>query len=173
MEDGVLKATLLYPTGGEEAIRTALRILRHEPYVKDNVLGTMVIDSLNVGTVRAQTQALVAQRQDLRRQQLRLKEQMRRYASQKITVYLLLASLMVATLLGALAWRSSRLNRRIREVLEGQNAQISAQHNQIAQLAEEARRSSEAKLRFFTNFSHELRTPLTLILGPVEDLLTN
>ncbi|WP_089334106.1 hybrid sensor histidine kinase/response regulator transcription factor [Hymenobacter mucosus] len=173
VEDGVLKATLLYPTGGEEAIRTALRILRHEPYVKDNVLGTMVIDSLNVGTVRAQTQALVAQRQDLRRQQLRLKEQMRRYASQKITVYLLLASLMVATLLGALAWRSSRLNRRIREVLEGQNAQISAQHNQIAQLAEEARRSSEAKLRFFTNFSHELRTPLTLILGPVEDLLTN
>jgi DNA-binding response OmpR family regulator/anti-sigma regulatory factor (Ser/Thr protein kinase) len=32
---------------------------------------------------------------------------------------------------------------------------------------------TEAKLRFFTNFSHELRTPLTLIMGPVEELLTN
>jgi AraC-like DNA-binding protein len=57
-------------------------------------------------------------------------------------------------------------------MLEGQNAEISSQRNRIAELAEEARRSTEAKLRFFTNFSHELRTPLTLILGPVEELLT-
>nr|GFC40314.1 putative LOV domain-containing protein [Tanacetum cinerariifolium] len=56
--------------------------------------------------------------------------------------------------------------------LEGQNVEISSQRNRIAELAEEARRSTEAKLRFFTNFSHELRTPLTLILGPVEELLT-
>lgn len=173
VEDGVLKATLLYPTGGEEAIRTALRILRHEPYAKDNILGTMIIDSTNVGTMRPQTELLVTQRQDIRRQQLQLQEDRRRFASQKTAVYLLLGSLAIAVFLGALAWRSSRLNRRIRLVLEGQNAEISAQRNQIEQLAEDARRSSEAKLRFFTNFSHELRTPLTLILGPVEDLLTS
>ena len=173
VEAGALQATLLYPTGGEEAIRTAMRILRHEPFAKDNVLGTMVIDSANVNTMLNQTEQLAAQRQDIRRQQLLLAEQMRRYTSQKTAVYLLLASLLGAVLLGGLAWRSSRLNRRIRQMLEGQNAEIRAQRNQIEQLAEEARRSSEAKLRFFTNFSHELRTPLTLILGPVEDLLTS
>ena len=173
VEDGVLKATLLYSTGGEEAIRTALHILRHEPYVKDNVLGTMVIDSANVGTMRPQTELLAQQRQDIQQQQLQLQANLRRFASQKTTMLLLLSSLLVAVLLGALAWRSSRNNRRIRRVLEGQNAEISAQRNQIARLADDARRSSEAKLRFFTNFSHELRTPLTLILGPVEDLLSN
>ncbi len=173
VEDGALQATLLYPTGGEEAIRTALRILHHEPYTKDNVLGTMIIDSANVGAMLTQAEQLATQRQDLRQQQQRLLEQTHRYASQKITVYLLLASLLGALLLGALAGRSSRVNRRIRRVLEGQNAEISAQRNQLARLAEDARRLTEAKLRFFTNFSHELRTPLTLILGPVEDLLTN
>ena len=173
VEDGVLKATLLYPTGGEEAIRTALRILRHEPYAKDNVLGTMIVDSTNVGTMRPQTEQLAKQRQDIRQQQLQLQADLRRFASQKTILFLLLTSLAVAVLLGGLAWRSSRINRRIRQVLEGQNAEISAQRNQIEVLAENARRSSEAKLRFFTNFSHELRTPLTLILGPVEDLLTN
>jgi ABC-type sugar transport system substrate-binding protein len=32
VEAGALQTTLLYPTGGEQAIRTALRILRHLPY---------------------------------------------------------------------------------------------------------------------------------------------
>jgi signal transduction histidine kinase/DNA-binding response OmpR family regulator len=173
VEDGALTATLSYPTGGEEAIRTALRILRHEPYNKENVLGTMVVDSTNVGPIRTQTEQLAAQREDLQRQQQHLQAEHRRYASQKTTVYLLLASLLGAVVLGALAWRSSRANRHIRQLLEGQNAEIRTQRNEIECLAEDNRRSSEAKLRFFTNFSHELRTPLTLILGPLEDMLTS
>jgi signal transduction histidine kinase/ligand-binding sensor domain-containing protein/DNA-binding response OmpR family regulator len=31
---------------------------------------------------------------------------------------------------------------------------------------------NELKLQFFTNISHEIRTPLTLIIGPIEDLLS-
>ncbi|MCK9208641.1 MAG: response regulator, partial [Salinivirgaceae bacterium] len=31
---------------------------------------------------------------------------------------------------------------------------------------------NEVKLKFFTNITHELRTPMTLILGPLEDLIT-
>ena len=180
VEDGALNATLLYPTGGEESIRTALRILRHEPFAKENMLETMLIDSANVGPMRVQSEQLALQQHDLRRQQQRLGSEMRRYASQRTAVYLLLITLLITALLGAFAWRALRLNRRIRRQLEQQNAEISTQRNQIAQLAEasrrtaeEASRSSEAKLRFFTNFSHELRTPLTLILGPVEELLTD
>lgn len=179
VEDGTISATLLYPTGGEEAIRTALRILRHEPFDKENVLGTMIIDSTNVEAVRTQAEQLIDQQYDLRRQQQQLDSQLHRYSNQRTLVYLLLASLLITMLLGGLTWRSLRLNRRIRRTLETQNAEISAQRNQISRLAEKAReaaeetrRSSEAKLRFFTNFSHELRTPLSLILGPVEDLLT-
>jgi signal transduction histidine kinase/ligand-binding sensor domain-containing protein/DNA-binding response OmpR family regulator len=32
---------------------------------------------------------------------------------------------------------------------------------------------NEEKLRFFTNVTHELRTPLTMILGPLEDLVSD
>lgn len=32
---------------------------------------------------------------------------------------------------------------------------------------------NDERLRFFTNITHELRTPLTLILGPLEDLLSD
>ncbi|MBT9395258.1 substrate-binding domain-containing protein [Hymenobacter sp. NST-14] len=173
VQDGALQATLLYPTGGEEAIRTALRILRQEPYEKENLLGTMIIDSTNVGTVRGQTEKLATQQLALRRQQERYQAQVRRYASQKTTVYLLVGSLLILVLLGGWALHSARTNRRIRRQLEKQNEEISQQRNQLAALGEEARRAHEAKLRFFTNFSHELRTPLTLILGPVEEMLTS
>ena len=102
VEDGALNATLLYSPGGEEAIRTAVRILRHEPYAKENILGTMVVDSTNVGTMRAQTEQLAAQRQDLWQQQQRLQAERQRYASQRTAVYLLLASLALALGLGGL-----------------------------------------------------------------------
>lgn len=32
---------------------------------------------------------------------------------------------------------------------------------------------NEERLRFFTNITHELRTPLTLILGPIEDMVSD
>ena len=32
---------------------------------------------------------------------------------------------------------------------------------------------NEERLRFYTNITHELRTPLTLILGPLEDLVSD
>jgi signal transduction histidine kinase/DNA-binding response OmpR family regulator len=173
VQDGIINATLLYSPGGEEAIRTAMRILRHQPYAKENILATMVIDSTNVLTMKLQTEQLASQQQDIQRQQQLLKQQRDTYASQQTVLYVLAAALLGAALLGAVAWRAFRANRRINRQLEGQNQEILSQRNQIMDLAEEARVATEAKLRFFTNFSHELRTPLTLILGPVEDLLTN
>ncbi|WP_255157778.1 substrate-binding domain-containing protein [Siphonobacter sp. BAB-5385] len=172
VEDGIFKATLLYPTGGEEAIRTAIRILDKEPYVKENILGTMVIDSTNVHILKQQTEKIVDQRQDIQQQQFRIEQQNRLYSSQQTVLYILGVSLLTAVVFGGIAYTSLRSNRRITQQLKGQNEEISNQKNTIADLAEQARQSTEAKLGFFTSFSHELRTPLTLILSPVQELLT-
>lgn len=173
VQDGVLAATLLYPPGGEEAIRTAMKILRNEPYDKENTLSTMVIDSTNVLTMKLQTEKLSSQQQDIQRQQQLLQQQRDTYASQQTVLYILAAALLGAGVLGLLVWRAFRANRRINRQLGEQNQEILSQRNQIQEFAERARIETEAKLRFFTNFSHELRTPLTLILGPVEEMLTS
>jgi ribose transport system substrate-binding protein len=46
---GILDATFLYPTGGEEAIELALRILRGEEVPEKIVLGTRIFTQQNVG----------------------------------------------------------------------------------------------------------------------------
>ena len=172
VQDGVIAATLLYPPGGEEAIRTAMRILTHEPFKKENLLSTMVIDSTNVLTMKMQAEQLNSQQQDIQRQQELLQTQRETYAGQQLLLYLTAGALLVSVALGLLVWRALRANRRFTKMLGRQNEEIRSQRNQIAELAERARVETEAKLRFFTNFSHELRTPLTLILGPLEEMLT-
>ncbi|MGI4865194.1 MAG: substrate-binding domain-containing protein [Janthinobacterium lividum] len=187
IKNGVLSASVLYSAGGEDAIRTALQILHKQSYRRENILGTMIIDSTNVLTMLQQTEKMVSQQQDIERQQQLLHHLQTTYASQRTGLYALLTSLLVSMVLGTIAWLSARRNRQtnkklalrnaendaINHQLVQQNEEISSQRNQLAALAEQARTDTEAKLRFFTNFSHELRTPLTLILGPVEELLTS
>ncbi|TDN38099.1 hypothetical protein A8B98_00425 [Hymenobacter sp. UV11] len=173
VQDGIIEATMLYSPGGEEAIRTAMHILQHEPYAKENLLSTMVIDSTNVLTMKMQTEKLTSQQQDIQRQQELLQTQRLTFATQRRGLYVLGGALLAAAVLGLLVWRALRANRRITRMLAGQNQEIRSQRNQIQELAEQARVETEAKLRFFTNFSHELRTPLTLILGPLEEVLTD
>jgi ribose transport system substrate-binding protein len=49
VQQGVMDATFQYPTGGAEAIDTALKILQGEPVPKEITLGSRVFDKGNVG----------------------------------------------------------------------------------------------------------------------------
>ncbi|GAB3851636.1 substrate-binding domain-containing protein [Hymenobacter terrigena] len=179
VKQGILTASMLNSPAGEDAIRTALKILNRQPFKRENKLNTVVIDSTNVLTMQQQSEKILTQQKDIELQHGLLQSLRATYASQQTVLYVLLATLLIALALGAIAWRSARQlalrsaeNDRINRRLTVQNEEISAQRNQIQELAEQARADTEAKLRFFTNFSHELRTPLTLILGPVEELLS-
>ena len=46
---------------------------------------------------------------------------------------------------------------------------LSLEHQQL----ENGEKLNAERLRFYTNITHELRTPLTLIIGPLEDLLSD
>jgi len=48
VKDGILTATFQYPTGGKEAIETALKILNKQPFEKKTSLGTRIFTKENV-----------------------------------------------------------------------------------------------------------------------------
>ncbi|WP_299062171.1 substrate-binding domain-containing protein [uncultured Polaribacter sp.] len=166
VQDGVLLATILYPTGGDEAVKLALKILKDENIDKNNSLNTTVIDSRNADIMKNQFDKIYQQQQDIENQQLKILEQEKTYTTQNITLKLLLALLVISVLLATFSIYSRfKLGKKKRE-LEIQNNKITVQRNQIKKI-------NEAKTNFFTGLSHEFKTPITLILSSIDSLSEN
>lgn len=171
VEDGVLSASLLYPTGGAEAIRLALSILNNLPYEKENDLQTIVINKDNARILHNQMKKVNSLQESIDKQLKVLDNLKIIYSNQRAYIAILLFSLLLAMLLGAGLWRTLRTKQAANRSLELKNQEILEHEKQLVQMSEEVQKATQAKVDFFTNISHEFRTPLTLILGFAEDLL--
>lgn len=169
--NGVLKASFLYPTGGEEAIKTAVRILEGKSVNREQILNSIQVDASNVYALKVQSDKLLAQQSDIERQSHRIEALTQTYTSQRNTLYLILATLLIALLLGGWALYLYRSKQIAYQTLEKQNQEILDQKDEIERVSQQARVATEEKLRFYSYISHEFNTPLSLILTPTEDLL--
>lgn len=167
----VIQASILYPTGGKEAIQTAMRILNKESYQKVNILQSLVIDSTNVQLMKLQWDRISGQQKDIERQQFLLEEQRSIYKSQASVLNIVIITLVLVVVFGGVAFYFLMENRKINSDLELKNEHILRQRNELIEMSAKAKMATEAKLNFFTNISHEFRTPLTLMLGPIEDVI--
>ena len=171
VEEGVLNASLLYPTGGAEAIRLALNILKKEPFTKQNDLQTIVINRDNANILHNQMKKVNSLQESVERQTVKLDELNKTYSSQKARLYFVGILLSIVILLGSILLYLFREKQLSNQILAAQNQAILEQKNKIEEVSEHARQATEEKLRFYSYISHEFRTPLSLILTPTEDLL--
>lgn len=157
VEDGRINASFLYPTGGEQVIRTAMRIIKGEPMDKFIPLRTAPVDHQSARTLLLQADQLQKYRQRIEAQRSRIDGLSDRF-------YFLRNSLGVISLLMigfiALSIYAFYINRKMRQA-----------NRKLISLNAEMKEVTAQKLQFFTNVSHEVRTPLTLILAPLDRLI--
>lgn len=172
VHNGQIVATVLYPTGGQESILTAVNILKKKPFEKDNQLLTSIIDSTNIRITKLQNEKMLAQQKDIDRRQQKIEAQEIVARNQSRIIFIVSVSLGLSLILGSVLYFSLRENKKINKRLALQNKEIIRQQDQLIELGKKAKEATDAKFNFFTNISHELRTPLTLILGPLEDVMS-
>lgn len=159
VEDGRINASFLYPTGGEQVIRTAMRIIQEEPVDKFIPLRTAPVDHQSARTLLLQADQLQKYKQRIEAQRSRIDGLSDRF-------YFLRNSLGVISLLMigfiALSIYAFYINRKMRQA-----------NRKLISLNAEMKEVTAQKLQFFTNVSHEVRTPLTLILAPLDRLIVS
>ncbi len=171
VEDGILTATFLYPTGGKEAISTAMKILHNDPYQKENLLSSLVIDSSNVRVMKLQTDKILSQQKDIERQSFIINRQLRSFRSQRVLFLIVLLFLSIVMLQGGLAFRSIKQKQKMYEHLNEKNQRILSLQHQMIDLSERAYQSNRSKLKGLMGISNKFRTHLMRILTPVDELL--
>lgn len=173
VEDGILDASLLYPTGGSEAIQLALSILNNLPFNKTNLLRTIVINQDNARTLHLQMKKVDGLQRNIDRQLTALDDLNIIFRNQRLFIYLLEILLVITIVLGGVLLKSLRTKEEMNRSLELKNREVLEQQQKIVGMSEELKLATQAKVDFFTNLSHEFRTPLTLILGYMENLLAS
>lgn len=178
VRDGIFEASYLYPTKGDEVIALAMKILKHQPYERDNYLSTSIITQANAALTLMEARDAERQAHNLKTLHKQVNQYLSDYNSQKVMLIGLCLFLLVCLAAAALIFRGYLIKVKLNETLaktNGElkrlNVELGEKNGELKRLNEEVLELTHSRLVFFTNISHELRTPLTLIADPVEMLL--
>jgi signal transduction histidine kinase/DNA-binding response OmpR family regulator len=178
IQNGIISASFIYPTGGDVVIDVASKILHHTAFDRNYILNTALVNPENVRVLNLQREEIESRQSKLEEISEKLGDATAMYGYQRRTNAVLAFLIGMILLFCFILLSLNRRRKHMNEVLNERNAQIQehiqkleAQNNQLVDLTKQLEDATQAKLVFYTNVSHEFRTPLTLILGSTDMLL--
>ena len=169
--DSIIDATFLYPTEGHRLIRTALAILKDQPYEKETILPvSSAVDLSNADILLLQNETLKEETGKMKLLKAQIDDYWAQHSSQTSLFYASIAIIILLFGVGFLLLRAYWQRSRHQKELMAQNKLLEEERDKQTRLNEQLQAATQSKLVFFTNVSHDLRTPLTLIAEPVAQL---
>jgi signal transduction histidine kinase/AraC-like DNA-binding protein len=170
--DGRINASFMYPTGGEQVIRTAMQLLEGKKAPKHIRLESAQVNQASARTLLLQSKTIQRYQEHIEQQRSNLEQLLNRFRFLQDSLLLISVLLVAFIVLICYTFHINRKVRRRNGELSEMNRKEKEQQEKLLALNTEIKQVTAQKLQFFTNVSHELRTPLTLIIGPLDKLAT-
>ena len=171
--NGDMDASVLYPTGGDIVIQTALKILKHKSFARNTSLDIALIENSNAHLMSRLSNEIQHQVSIIETLRQEVDEYWEQHSAQTTLLYASIAFLLVLTIMILILIGYLKQLNVLNSMLNDQKETLEEQSAQLLALNKELEEATHAKLMFFTNVSHDFRTPLTLISDPVERLLVS
>ena len=88
IENNVQDASFIYPTGGEKVIDLAMKILHKQPFERENILNTAVVDKSNVRILQLQTEQIAQKQAKIEDINQQLSESLIQHTTQRTLFYI-------------------------------------------------------------------------------------
>lgn len=171
--NGDMDASVLYPTGGDIVIQTALKILKHKSFARNTSLDIALIENTNAHLMSRLSNEIQHQVSIIETLRQEVDQYWEQHSAQTTLLYASIAFLLVLTIMILILIGYLKQLNVLNSMLNDQKETLEEQSAQLLALNKELEEATHAKLMFFTNVSHDFRTPLTLISDPVERLLVS
>lgn len=140
---GVLDASAVYPTHGDELMQLALNILNGEKYDKENMMVSSLVTADNVRILLLQHEEIVRQSANLGKMHGRVDRILEQLGLQEILLFTFLVVILVVCFSLAYVIRAYRQKHILHEQLEQQHRELRKQRDELAEQKEIAERQRD------------------------------
>lgn len=133
VRDGILTASAIYPTHGDELLQLALDILEGRKFAHENFMASSIVTADNARVLLLQHEEVVRQGNYLKRMHTRIDNTLQQINQQRILISGFILLILLGTIIIFFTIRAYRTKHRLNKVLEEKNALLAQQRDQMQQ----------------------------------------
>ena len=138
--DGILEASATYASRGDLVIQTAEAILSGKPFIRDNYLGTTMIDREGAYAMRQYAEEMEHRVETIRLLQNKISELNETISLQKMVVYASISIVLLIVILFVVLWRVNVYRKRVHQERERTQRTIQEQQQRLEMMSTELAR---------------------------------
>lgn len=155
VSDGVITASAIYPTHGDELMSLALAILKGEPYEKVNTLETSLVTSANANVLLMQYKEIVKQDTYIKRMHTRVDQVLSIIGMQQVFLWFVIIVTVIIAFLLAASIRNANAKQLLNKELEKKNEELNDEKEKAEQQRDELEEQRDKLLDMTTRPSEE------------------
>lgn len=124
VKDGVLTASAIYPTHGDDLINLALAILKNEPFEKTNSLETSIVTSANASVLLMQYKEIVQQDKYIKKMHNRVDTILTELGTERLLLVAIMAVVIIVCVFLVISVRMTRTKHLLNQQLQEKNKEL-------------------------------------------------